>query len=131
MTMQRVLETKNRLNKLVRIIVELSLLLFGYLLVYLFIPFFRLPCVFNLITGLNCPGCGISRMLVSFSQLEFLEGIKYNYFLAFTFPVVVIFIIYGGYFYVTNKKNKALEISLVIYLILFILWGIVRNIIHI
>ena len=25
----------------------------------------KIPCVFNKITGLYCPGCGISRMFIS------------------------------------------------------------------
>lgn len=30
-----------------------------------------IPCVFRLITGLQCPGCGVSRMCLSLLRLDF------------------------------------------------------------
>ncbi len=39
---------------------------------------FGIPCVFNLITGLKCPGCGISRMCKSLMVLDFRSAWEYN-----------------------------------------------------
>lgn len=37
-----------------------------------------IPCVFHLVTGLQCPGCGVSRMCVSLLHLDFAAAWGYN-----------------------------------------------------
>lgn len=39
---------------------------------------FSLPCVFHEITGLFCPGCGVSRMCISLIRLDFISAFWYN-----------------------------------------------------
>ena len=124
-------DTKKRLKKLFFVYLIIASLMLGYLLVFIYLPFLKIPCVFNLITGLNCPGCGISRMLHSFVTLKIWKGIEYNYFLGFTFPYLIALIIYCSYNFVTRKKIKIFEVSMIVYLVLFIVWGIIRNIIGI
>ena len=124
-------ENKKRLKKLFFVYVIVIAILLAYLPIYLFLPFLRLPCLFNLITGLNCPGCGISRMLSSFANLNIGEGISYNYFLGYSIPVIVVFFGYYSYNFVTKKKIMFFEVSAIVYVILLIAWGIIRNIIGI
>ena len=38
-----------------------------------------LPCLFQVVTGLYCPGCGNSRALLALAQLRFGEALQYNY----------------------------------------------------
>ena len=85
---------------------------------YLFVKITHLgiPCVFNLVTGLHCPGCGISRMFISLFSLDFKTAFSYNAFVMITGPK-------------GNQKSDKLEtVMLVIALILAIAFGVLRNI---
>lgn len=99
-----------------------------YFLAYSRLEFIRIKCLFHELTGLNCPGCGITRMILSFLQFDFYSGIKYNYFLGYTFIVIIFMVGYFIYSYIYNKKIKQIEYFNMFYLVLFILWGIIRNI---
>lgn len=37
-----------------------------------------LPCMFNQITGLKCPGCGVSRMCLAILRLDFSSAFFWN-----------------------------------------------------
>ncbi len=39
---------------------------------------FGIPCIFHKITGLQCPGCGISRMFLSLFRGDFASAWGYN-----------------------------------------------------
>ncbi len=61
------------------------LLLLGY---YLFVRLtgIGIPCVFYQVTGLQCPGCGISRMLLHLLHLEWQAALDANPVLFFMLP---------------------------------------------
>ena len=40
----------------------------------------RIPCLFRLVTGLKCPGCGITHSSVCFMKFDFQGMIQYNLF---------------------------------------------------
>ena len=42
---------------------------------------YGLPCTFHLVTGYDCPSCGMSRALSTLSRLDFAASISYNAFL--------------------------------------------------
>lgn len=119
---------KNRAKKaIICSFIVVTILLIYFLILYKF-NLFKFKCIFHEITGLNCPGCGITRMISSFVNGDFINGIKYNYFLGYTFIIVIFIIGYSIYSYISNKKIKYIEWFNILYLSLFILWGIVRNI---
>ena len=66
-------------------------------------------------------------MLISFANLNIGEGISYNYFLGYSIPVIVVFLGYYSYNFVTKKKIMFFEVSAIVYVILLIAWGIIRN----
>lgn len=87
-----------------------------------------IPCLIHKITGLYCPGCGISRMLISIVKLDFYQAFRYNPFL---FVLLVIYLIYQIIKLITYKLltieiklNNKVYISI---LVLTILFGIIRN----
>lgn len=53
-----------------------------------------LPCVFNQITGLKCPGCGVSRMCLALLRLDFKRAFYWN-------PAVLVCL--PGLLWVTGK----------------------------
>lgn len=48
-------------------------------------------CPFHAVTGLPCPGCGMTRAMLSLGQLRLKEAIDYNLFSA---PLLISMIIY-------------------------------------
>ncbi|MGN0442697.1 MAG: DUF2752 domain-containing protein [Acutalibacteraceae bacterium] len=89
-----------------------------------------IPCVFHLITGLNCPGCGVSRMIISLINLDFEAAFRYNAALFVLSPVFLILAITIIVRYIKTGSQKlsrgqsAVVITLIVLLLLF---GIVRN----
>ena len=49
-------------------------------------------CPFKLISGYNCPGCGIQRSIYWFLHGEFKKAIHYNYFLLLAVPYALGFL---------------------------------------
>ncbi len=91
-----------------------------------------IPCVFRLVTGLKCPGCGVTGMLVSLIKFDFAEAFRCNPVLLFLLPFGIFFtvrrmIIYVKYGQVPYKKweNAFIWISITI----LIIFAIIRNII--
>jgi hypothetical protein len=70
---------------------------------------YKIPCVFNYATGLQCPGCGLTR-----ASLAILRG---DIQAAFSFNQLVFFLpIFIGALYLANqsKHAKSLRLALVI-----------------
>ena len=119
---------KKRLKNLFFVGIILLVVLISYYFFYTFFPRFALRCIFYEITSLKCPGCGITKMLASFMRFDLVKGIKYNYFLAFTFPFILWIIGYSCYLYVVDKKSgKIFNISCYVYVGLLVVWAFVRN----
>ena len=55
-----------------------ALLYFGLGLDLLGFPSLGVPCPFNALTGLACPGCGMTRALLLVSQLQWLPALRMN-----------------------------------------------------
>ena len=91
---------------------------------------FGIPCIFHLITGLNCISCGITRMVVYILQGKFYEAYCANRLLFVTLPVFAFYIIRGSMQYV--KKGKVIysrtdKVIFVCFIIIAGSFGIVRN----
>ena len=121
---------KDRLKK---VIVRNLIFLTIFISYYLFFTYINIgiPCIFKLITGYDCSGCGITRCLFSLVKLNIKEAFYYNELVTiFIVPFIIIYIYYD-YCYVYDKKNKLKnyinKIS-IYFLIIVILFGILRNI---
>ena len=96
---------KDRLKK---VIVRNLIFLTIFISYYLFFTYTNIgiPCIFKLITGYDCPGCGITRCLFSLVKLNIKEAFYYNELVTiFIVPFIIIYIYYD-YCYVYDKKNK-------------------------
>lgn len=86
----------------------------------------ELKCLFNELTGLYCPGCGITRMIISFIKLDFYQAFRYN---PFIFMLIVFFMMRGIVSIIRYRKVKPLSNKIILLLlILTILFVILRNI---
>lgn len=96
---------------------------------------FGIPCVFRLITGFKCPGCGVSRMLMALLKLDFQEAFLSNRLVFILLPLILFIIVRAAYFYVTQKKpgKTASSIEKIVYpslIAVLLIWGVLRNIWH-
>ena len=91
-----------------------------------------IPCLFNLITGFKCPGCGISHMIVAFCRLDFRTAFLYNPLLFFILPILIIFYIVDRIYYICTGNRiiygKKVTIFCYVLIALIIIFWIVRNI---
>ena len=87
------------------------------------------PCLFHELTGLECPGCGITRMILALSRLDLKAALRANAFLTVTLPYLILLLLHSAYKWIRNEKAGAkAEAAAVLYCAGLILFGIVRNI---
>ena len=91
-----------------------------------------IPCPIYSLTGLYCPGCGISRALRSILHLDFYRALRYNAAFTISFPFIAAYVFALILSYIVNGKDKvSKKIPVVILYVaagIFILFGIMRNI---
>ncbi|SHJ31609.1 DUF2752 domain-containing protein [Parasporobacterium paucivorans] len=90
-----------------------------------------IPCLFHKITGLYCPGCGISRMSLALLQGDFREAFLNNPGVLCVLPVLILVCANGSVRYVRTgrmEQNKAEKYMLTAVLVVLIVFGMLRNI---
>ena len=90
-----------------------------------------IPCIFYKVTGLMCPGCGVTRMVRSIIALDFSSAFHYNPVVFVTSPILLYFVGKSYLCWLFNKKQKErLWEKVLLYLVIVLLlgYGILRNI---
>jgi len=89
----------------------------------------RIPCPVYSALGLKCPGCGVTRMIVSLVKLDFQAAFNYNSFLFLTSPVILLCIFVPEYHFIKYGEYKTGWIKYLIWaeLLLTLAYGVVRN----
>lgn len=110
----------------------LTILCIVFLLFVLYFFDFKIPCVFHKITGFYCPGCGITRSLISLIKFEFYQSFRYNPLVFILYPFLIPYSFYLIYIWIFDKEDKitkkipqAIFIGIVIILLIY---GVIRNI---
>ena len=89
-----------------------------------------IPCIFNSLTGLRCPGCGVTRMCMSILRLDFASAFHYNQAIFCLLPVLLF--IFGRlvYLYVKygRRQDKLTDILAYACIAVLVVFGITRNI---
>lgn len=90
----------------------------------------KIPCVFHKITSLYCPGCGITRAILSLIELDFYQAFRYNMLVVTLILLFIIYLLVCTINYIITKRFfiKIPNYIYVILLIITILFGILRNI---
>lgn len=91
-------------------------------------------CPTKVLTGLDCPGCGAQRALHAVLHGNFAEAISYNFFLVVGIPYLLAAVIAAAG---TGRvamwvRTRLLSPTMVwLYIILYLIWWVVRNILGI
>lgn len=89
-------------------------------------------CPFYALTGLKCPACGNTRAACALMRGDIVTSFKMNP--MFLPELAVLALAVGGYGYLLFRgrcSSRVLNMSLICCAAVFVLWGIVRNIINI
>lgn len=93
---------------------------------------YPIPCIFHVLTGLYCPGCGAGRACFALLHGHFLEAFAYNPLLFLLLPFIGLYLVVrcadwmitGG-----NHVDRRISVKmLVAVLIVVFVYGMVRNI---
>ena len=106
------------------------LILISYL-VFTRLTEIKIPCIFEKITGLFCPGCGISRMFIAMSKLEFYQAFRYNPLIFIMTPFFIIFFLEHIISKAKNKESIIQRMPNIVWyscVVVIIIYGIIRNI---
>jgi len=85
------------------------------------------PCYFHLLTGLSCPGCGITRMLMALLQGNLAGAWQANGAVLAALPVLIALIVYDEAQYVRARKAHVPDWLLWLLLVYFAAFGVMRN----
>lgn len=95
---------------------------------YVFMP----KCVFRMLTGWDCPGCGLQRAVHALLHGRFAEALQYNYFLLLALPYVLA-VMYMEWFTNDEKHLRLRRVLyhhhvLYAYVVLYLAWWVLRNV---
>ena len=128
------------MNKLInskkkRIIVVISLAIILLLISFLYYKIYSLyhigiPCIFFEITGLYCPGCGITRAYFSLIKLDIISALHNNLLIFIISPFLIYYCCKMIINWVNQKEEKQILPNWLcnVLLIITLLFGILRNI---
>ena len=87
-----------------------------------------IPCVFYEITGLDCPGCGITRLCLSLFEGDIYQAFRYNPIIFIDLPILFILFVLNIFF--KNNKNikKITDVIIIFLATITIIFGVIRNI---
>ena len=89
-----------------------------------------IPCVFHLLTKLECPGCGVTRMCLALLRLDFYAAARYNLLLLCLLPVAGVLYGWKAVRYVRTGVNEIGKGEKIFYCIVFalcIVFSVLRN----
>lgn len=88
-------------------------------------------CPIKLLTGLNCPSCGTQRAFSALLHGHIIQALQYNWFIIFSViylllsTIVVVYDINGMLY--RFRKYLFGRTALMLYVALYFLWFVVRN----
>lgn len=125
--------SRNRKSRVMLGIAALAVLGSGASYLYYHDPVsYPMPCIFHVLTGLYCPGCGAGRASFAILHGRFAEAFSYNPLMSLLLPFIGLYfaarsidwIITGG-----NHIDRRISVKiLLVILIIVLVYGVLRNI---
>lgn len=90
-----------------------------------------IPCMFHVITGLQCPGCGITHMLIYMAEHDFKSAYESNQMVFVLQPVIYYLVLKNVIVYIKgdpvrhHKFDNFLVYSAIVMILVF---SVIRNI---
>lgn len=88
----------------------------------------RMPCIFHVLTGLYCPGCGGTRALESLLSGHLLVSFFYHPLVLYCAVLAVVFVVSYGLYFITKREkfrlpfpNRLVHIGIVLTVLNFII----------
>lgn len=124
---------KERLKKIIKR--DIVVLIIGFLyLIFIKVTNISLSCPFYRTFHLKCPGCGLTRMCLSISNLNFKMAAEENILMFVLLPIFLFLLSIKDFKYINNDdknffKNQNLENIICIFLLIVVLlFTFLRNI---
>lgn len=91
-------------------------------------------CLLKLITGYDCPGCGFQRAAHALLHGNFVQAVRFNFFLIVAIPYLLALFV-SEYLLRGEIQRRWMRVThsnalMLTYVVLFFIWWIVRNICH-
>lgn len=89
-----------------------------------------IPCLFHFITGLQCPGCGNSRVALCLLHLDIAGALSYNLLFPLQFGYLAWIYLFACKNYLQGKSfsyKPRFPVIDILILCIFLAWGIIRN----
>lgn len=89
-----------------------------------------LPCIIRLITGYQCPGCGMTRAVAALVRGDFQTAFYENHLSVTLFPVVLLYLLFRCYRYIKGAESYFAWWEIVFLTVSFIIcigYGVWRN----
>lgn len=120
---------KKRMKKIIVRDIIIALLLICYAVIVITTGK-SIPCFIHLLTGLQCPGCGISRMLISMLYGDFRTAFSFHPFLFIAWPVLLTLLLNADYRYIKQGRANlisSMNLVAITYVVLLLVFSIWRN----
>lgn len=120
-------ESKGVCRKRILLLLLLFLLGIAYSVWYHFTEI-GVPCIFRLITGLKCPGCGITTMLSALLFLDFRAAFAANPYLLLSLPFLLFEIVFEFFRRRHHLRSPLWNyLLLILYTIGLFVFAVLRN----
>ena len=98
-------------------------------LAWVLITDIRIPCPFFYLTSLQCPGCGVTRMIAALARFDLSAAYGYNPFILITSPLILFCIVYPDVKYIRLGEYTLGRFAPLPWfeIALAVLFGIARN----
>lgn len=90
----------------------------------------KIPCIIHLITGYDCPACGVTRMIASLARFDFVSAYNYNKYLMINGPIILALVFYSDYRYIKTGSPNIGKWGIVLWIevVLALAFGVLRNV---
>ena len=121
---------KERLYQTINKYIILLLVGIAYF-VFVFVTRIGIPCIFHVLTGLKCPACGVTRMIMALARFDFAAAFAWNPFLLITGPIILFCLITSEVIYIKTGARSLGKLNIVLWgeIAFALVFGVLRNVI--
>jgi hypothetical protein len=101
-----------------------SLTVGGVLYLKVLSPAFNLsiPCPFHALTGLYCPGCGLTRVILSLMDFDIAQAFRFNPLIFLLLPMYILYSVFR-----LKSYKKSSDYAMTVMVVLTLSFGLLRN----